>query len=98
MNQLMKPYLNSFFVFTFNFLLLVFVNFVAPDSTINIIAFFLIIFGCLFSTFRYFGISLKKTILFSLFILAILVLQYFRQITVINISLIIILFYLGFRS
>lgn len=76
----------------------VLLNVFAPDSPYVIISFFIILFCALFSTLRIFFTSLWRCLLITTFIISLLLLQFFGQITALNVGLVLALFIVFVRK
>jgi hypothetical protein len=86
------PFLNKIFAFIFWSLLALLLNIFSPDNLLSVVGFFVVLFCALFTTLRIFNASIRRCLLITTFCISILLLQYFGQITALNVGLILALF------
>ena len=90
-------FLNKIFTFIFWLLILVFINYFSPDSSLIITAFFTLLFCAIFCSIHLFIVSLRKSLILAMFLTALILLQYFHQTSILNLILLATLSFLVFR-
>ena len=79
--------MNRLLTFILWSLLLVFINFVPPISTLSIVTFFILLFACLLGTTLVFFRKIKLNLLLTIFLLTLPLLLYFHLTSIINLTL-----------